>query len=119
MKKALFWSALLVLGLVLGAGVAVAGDLAASAPQAQPPATKMLVEAPLCQAQASVPAPAVADTPQAPATNLFLPQPAPAAICPLIGCVDDEYCRRDRDCTRFPNGRCNLFCPTRGCCAYS
>jgi hypothetical protein len=115
MKKALLWSALLVLGLVLGAGVAVAGDLAPSAPQAQP----AVVEAPLCQAQSSVPVPAMADAPQAPATDLFLPEPQPAAICPKIGCVNDEYCRRDRDCTTAPGGHCNLFCPTQGCCAYS
>lgn len=39
-------------------------------------------------------------------------------ICPLIGCANDEYCRRDRDCNTAPNGVCNLFCPTRGCCSY-
>jgi hypothetical protein len=47
------------------------------------------------------------------------PAPAEAAICPLIGCVDDDYCRRDRDCDARPGGVCNLFCPTRGCCGYS
>lgn len=52
------------------------------------------------------------------ATGAFTPMPAEAAICPLIGCVDDQYCRRDRDCTARPGGVCNLFCPTRGCCSY-
>lgn len=48
----------------------------------------------------------------------FMPQPAEAAICPEIGCVNEEYCRRDRDCTTRPGGVCNLFCPTKGCCSY-
>ncbi|HEX6901342.1 MAG TPA: hypothetical protein VF789_16575 [Thermoanaerobaculia bacterium] len=52
------------------------------------------------------------------AFGAFTPTPAEAAICPLIGCVDDNYCRRDRDCTARPGGVCNLFCPTRGCCSY-
>jgi hypothetical protein len=46
------------------------------------------------------------------------PEAQPAAICPLIGCVNDEYCRRNQDCTSAPNGVCNLFCPTKGCCSY-
>ena len=33
-------------------------------------------------------------------------------------CVNDEYCRRDRDCTTAAGGVCNLFCPTKGCCSY-
>ncbi|HYO14746.1 MAG TPA: hypothetical protein VE685_16255 [Thermoanaerobaculia bacterium] len=52
-------------------------------------------------------------------TGLIAPQPAvEAAICPEIGCVNDQYCRRDRDCTAAPGGVCNLFCATRGCCSY-
>jgi hypothetical protein len=52
-------------------------------------------------------------------TGLIVPQPAAeAAICPEIGCVNDQYCRRDRDCTAAPGGVCNLFCATRGCCSY-
>ena len=39
-------------------------------------------------------------------------------IC-LVGCVDDDHCRRDSDCTARPGGRCNLICPRNGCCAYS
>ncbi|HEX7184811.1 MAG TPA: hypothetical protein VF756_23495 [Thermoanaerobaculia bacterium] len=47
--------------------------------------------------------------------------PAPALSAPicLVGCVDDDYCRRDSDCTARPGGRCNLICPRNGCCAYS
>ena len=52
------------------------------------------------------------------AADLSTPAPQAAAICPLIGCVNDEYCRRDRDCTTAPGGVCNLFCPTKGCCSY-
>lgn len=52
------------------------------------------------------------------AADWFAPAPEPAAICPLIGCANDEYCRRDRDCATAPGGVCNLFCPTRGCCSY-
>jgi hypothetical protein len=100
MKKTLRCSVLLVLTLVLGAGMAAAGDLPAAAP--------------VCEAEilapAAAPAPAV--------TDLFAPAPEPVAICPLIGCVNDQYCRRDRDCTTAPGGVCNLFCPTQGCCSY-
>ena len=99
MNKALLCSVLLLFGLVLGAGIAAAGDLP--------------VAAPVCEARVATPAPlapAVAD--------LFAPAPQSAAICPLIGCVNDEYCRRDRDCTTAPGGVCNLFCPTKGCCSY-
>jgi hypothetical protein len=53
------------------------------------------------------------------AFGAFTPKAAEAAICPLIGCVDDQYCRRNSDCTAGTNGVCNLFCPTRGCCRYS
>lgn len=93
MKKALRDSVLMILGLVLCTGVAVAGDLA----------------------------PAM--TPAAPATSvelsdLFAPAPQAVAICPRIGCVNEEYCRRDRDCTTAPGGVCDLFCPTQGCCTY-
>lgn len=52
------------------------------------------------------------------AIELIAPKPQPAAICPLIGCADGDFCRRDRDCTAAPGGVCNLFCPTRGCCSY-
>lgn len=38
-------------------------------------------------------------------------------IC-MIGCVDDDNCRRDSDCTARAGGRCNLICPNNGCCAY-
>jgi hypothetical protein len=100
MKKALRYSVPLVLGLLLGAGMAVAADLAPQSPQ------PTVAAAPACETQA----PAIAD--------LFTPEPQPEAICPLIGCVNDEYCRRDRDCTAAPGGVCNLFCPTRGCCSY-
>ena len=100
MKKTLLCSILLTFGLVLGAGMAAAGDLP--------------VAAPVCEAEivvpAAAPAPAVA--------SLFAPEPQTEAICPLIGCVNDQYCRRDRDCTTAPGGVCNLFCPTQGCCSY-
>jgi hypothetical protein len=99
-KKALRYSAPLVLGLLLGAGMAAAGDLG---PQTAQPAVEA---APVCEAQA----PAV--------DGLFTPEPQAVAICPEIGCVNDQYCRRDRDCTTAPGGVCNLFCPTRGCCSY-
>ena len=89
---------LLVFGLVLATN-AFAGDLAQAA-----------LPAPVCDAQSSAPAPAAAD--------LFTPEPQPLAICPEIGCVNDQYCRRDRDCTAAPGGVCHLFCPTQGCCAY-
>ena len=52
------------------------------------------------------------------ATGAFTPRTVEAAICPEIGCVNDEYCRRDRDCATRPGGVCNLFCATRGCCSY-
>jgi hypothetical protein len=107
-KNVLRCSVPLILALVLGTGMAVAGDLAPAVPQ---PAVTALV----CAA----PAPAVAEAIQAPAVaDLFTPAPQTAAICPLIGCANDEYCRRDRDCTAAPGGVCNLFCPTKGCCAY-
>jgi hypothetical protein len=102
MKKTLLGSFLLILGLVLGAGMAAAGDLP--------------VAAPVCAAEISAPVPA--PTPAPAVNDLLAPAPQPAAICPLIGCVNDEYCRRDRDCTTAPGGVCNLFCPTQGCCSY-
>lgn len=98
MKKALRYSVPLVLGLLLGAGMAVAGDLAPQVPQ---PA---VAAAPACEAQPPAEA------------GLFTPEPEAVAICPEIGCF--EYCRRDRDCTTSPGGVCNLFCPTQGCCSY-
>ena len=102
-------SALLLLGLMLSTGFAVAGQLA---PQPT-------LAAPACEAQSPVQEPALADAAQAPVElNLFTPEPQPAAICPLIGCVNNEYCRRDRDCNAAPGGVCNLFCPTLGCCVY-
>ncbi len=100
MKKTLVSSVLLILGLVLSVGMVAARDLPATAP----------VCVAELSASASGPAPAV--------THLLAPAPQPAAICPLIGCGNDEYCRRDRDCTTAPGGVCNLFCPTRGCCSY-
>src|SRR5262245_37984943 len=103
MKKTLQGSILVLLTLILGAGMA-----AAAVPSLPSPV------APACAA----PVAAIA-VPQAPTTvDLFAPEPQPAAICPLIGCVNDQYCRRDRDCTAAPGGVCNLFCPTRGCCSY-
>ena len=99
MKKALRDSVLVILALVLCTGAAVAGDLA----------------------PALVIAPAPAMTPTAPAPlelDLFAPAPQAVAICPKIGCVNDQYCRRDSNCTAAPGGVCNLFCPTQGCCSY-
>jgi hypothetical protein len=114
-RKTLPRTALLLLGLVLGTGLAVAGELAPAAPQAPQPA----LAAPVCEVQPPVQTPALADAAQAPvAIDLFTPEPQTAAICPLIGCANDQYCRRDRDCTTAPGGVCNLFCPTKGCCAY-
>jgi hypothetical protein len=101
MKKTLLGSILLVLALVLGAGLAAA-QTPAPACQAAAPSLEAI------QAPAAVPVPA----------GLFAPQAEEKAICPLIGCVNDEYCRRDRDCSRLPGGVCNLFCPTQGCCSY-
>lgn len=103
MKKALLYSVPLVLAWMLGAGTATAANPTAPVPQ---PA---LVTPPVCAAQ---------EQPTEPAVELLVPQPQPAALCPLIGCVDDDFCRRDRDCTARPGGVCNLFCPTRGCCSY-
>jgi len=111
-KNVLRCSVPLILALVLGTGMAVAGDLAPVVPQ---PA----VAAPVCAASSPAPAPALAEAVQAPAVaDLFTPAPQTAAICPLIGCVNDQYCRRDRDCTAAPGGVCKLFCATQGCCAY-
>jgi len=106
--KARRTSVLLALGLLLATGMAFAGDPAPAVSQA-----------PVCDAQALAPALAVADAAQAaPAPlDLFTPEAQPM-VCPLIGCVNDQYCRRDRDCTTAPGGVCNLFCPTKGCCAY-
>lgn len=98
MKKALLGLFLLVLALIFSAGL-----VSAETP------------APVCTAVS----PLVATAPQAPVTtDLFTPQAETKAICPLIGCVNDQYCRRDRDCTTAPGGVCNLFCPTQGCCSY-
>ena len=106
MKQTLRPVILMLLALVLGTVTASALDLA-----------------PVCKAPEATdaqpaPVPAVAQSAQPPAVGLFMPDPKPAAICPLIGCANDEYCRRDRDCTTAPGGTCNLFCPTKGCCAY-
>jgi hypothetical protein len=103
MKKALLHSIPLILAWMLCAGLALAADSNAAVPA---PAVK---PAPVCAAQETAPEPVV---------QLFVPQPQPAAICPLIGCANDEFCRRDRDCVAAPGGVCNLFCPTRGCCSY-
>jgi|SRR5215207_202759 len=111
-KNVLRCSVPLILALVLGTGMAVAGDLA-------PVVAQSAVAAPVCAVSSPAPAPAVAEAAQAPeVADLFTPAPQPAAICPLIGCVNDQYCRRDRDCTTAPGGVCRLFCATRGCCAY-
>jgi hypothetical protein len=103
MKKALLCCVPLVLAWFLCTGMAAAGDLTAAVP------TPAVATPPVCEVQIQAAQPAV---------ELFAPQPQPAAICPLLGCVNDDYCRRDRDCTAAPGGVCNLFCPTQGCCAY-
>jgi hypothetical protein len=116
-KKVLLGLAPLLLGLLLSAGAAVAGDPVASVPLAPQSA----VAAPACLTQ-QAPALAVAGEAQAPAAlDLFLPEALQAAPspCPLIGCLDDNgYCRRDSDCNAAPGGVCNLFCPRQGCCGY-
>jgi len=103
MKKALLHSIPLILAWMLCAGLAAAGDLNGAPP------TPTVTAPPVCAAQEPAAEPAV---------ELFAPQPQPAAICPLLGCANDEFCRRDRDCVAAPGGVCNLFCPTRGCCSY-
>ena len=100
MKKALRNSVLMILGLVLCTGLAAAGDLAPATPQVSAPAMT----------------PAVQASPEL--FDLFVPAPQAVAICPKIGCVNDQYCRRDSNCTAAPGGVCNLFCPTQGCCTY-
>jgi hypothetical protein len=97
MKKALRCSVPLLLALVLGTGMAIAADLAPA-----------VAAAPVCATASPAPV----------ALPLFTPEAQTAAICPLIGCANDEYCRRDRDCTTAAGGVCNLFCPTKGCCSY-
>jgi len=99
MKKALRNSILMILALVLCTGAAVAGDLAPATPQDPAPAMTSAVQPPL-------------------ELDLFTPAPQAVAICPKIGCVNDQYCRRDSNCTAAPGGVCNLFCPTQGCCSY-
>jgi hypothetical protein len=108
MKNTLRPVVLMVLALVLGAIAASALDLT---PVCKAPAPAAATAQP-------APVPAVAQSAQPPAVGLFTPDPRPAAICPLIGCVNDEYCSRDRDCTTAPGGTCNLFCPHQGCCVY-
>lgn len=115
-RIALWTLALALCAGTLGAAVAGSAPVGAGSP--------VNVEA-QCPALAAVPAVAMVapDTAVAPALgelapDLFTPAPSLAAICPLIGCADDVYCRRDRDCTAAPGGTCRLFCPTRGCCAY-
>lgn len=100
MKKALRDSVLVILGVLLCTGLAVAGDLEPATPQAPAPAMT-----PAAQASPEL-------------FDLFAPAPQTVAICPKIGCVNEQYCRRDRDCTAAPGGFCDLFCPTQGCCAY-
>jgi hypothetical protein len=107
MKKALRCSVPLLLALVLGTGMAIAGDLAPA-----------VAAAPVCATSSPAPVPAVATAEAPAALALFTPEAQTAAICPLIGCANDEYCRRDRDCTTAAGGVCNLFCPTKGCCSY-
>lgn len=112
MKKALLGSLL----ALLCTGIAVAGEPAPTLLQtAQTPQPAIAGES----CQASSPLSLVAEpAPAPPAIDLFTPAPQPAAICPLIGCVDDDYCSRDRDCTARPGGTCSLFCPKLGCCHY-
>jgi hypothetical protein len=114
MKQTLRIFVPMILGCVLGAGMAIAAD----AKLASPPAPRPAVVAPAVgETPVAVPGLTAVATP-AVEIGLFTPVPQPAAICPLIGCVNDDYCRRDRDCTAAPGGVCNLFCPTLGCCSY-
>ena len=107
MKKTLRYFVPLILGWLLGIGTAIAEDSKLASPSAPQPA----VAAAACETLSPAATPAME-------IDLFAAEPQPAAICPLIGCVDGQSCRRDRDCTAAPGGVCNLFCPTRGCCAY-
>ncbi|HEV8581097.1 MAG TPA: hypothetical protein VGX68_18680 [Thermoanaerobaculia bacterium] len=114
MKKSLRYLVPLILGWVLCTGAAFAGG----AELAFPSATQSAIEsAAVMEALSSTQAKAAEATPMLD-LELFTPAPQPAAICPRIGCVNEEYCRRDRDCTARPGGVCNLFCPTLGCCSY-
>jgi hypothetical protein len=113
MKKTLRPVVLIVLALVLGA---VAASALSLAPVCKAPAVPLTPATAVATAQPA-PVPAVAATAQ-PAVDLFMPAPKAAAICPQIGCVNNEYCSRDRDCTTAPGGTCNLFCPKQGCCVY-
>jgi hypothetical protein len=106
MKKALRCSVPLLLGLVLGTGMAVAEDLGVAPSQAPQSAVK----APVCESQPPAQAPTL--------DELFTPPAEPAAPCPRIGCGGDQFCKQDRDCTAAPGGVCNLFCPSMGCCSY-
>lgn len=111
MKKALLWS---VFAWMLCASMGIAAEPVAPLPQTPQPA----IAGESCHGEAVLPLVAdEASTAPAP-LDLFTPEAQPAAICPLIGCVNEEYCRRDRDCTTAPGGVCNLFCPTQGCCRY-
>jgi hypothetical protein len=49
--------------------------------------------------------------------SFLMPEPTRAAPRPIceIGCVNEQYCTRDRDC---PGGHCNFICPYNGCCVY-
>jgi len=110
MKKTLRYFVPLIFGWVLATGMAVAADPQPTLlPAPQPAVAAAAVSELLLMTPAAKPAAEI---------DLFTPKPQPAAICPEIGCVNDQYCRRDRDCTAAPGGVCNLFCPTRGCCAY-
>ena len=116
-RKLSLLSLALLLAWILGAAAASAGDLAPSLPQAQP-----ATPAPACQAESvalpAVALPAVAEAEPALTLPFLAPEPQAVAICPRIGCVNDEYCKRDRDCTSAPGGVCHLFCPSLGCCFY-
>lgn len=110
MKKTLRYFVPLIFGWMLGTGMALAVDpQLALQPAPQPAIVAAAAPGPLLMTPAAKPAAE---------SDLFTPKPQPAAICPLLGCVNDQYCRRDRDCTAAPGGVCNLFCPTQGCCAY-
>lgn len=99
MKRLAVWSLLLVAALAPAALPAAAAETAAAEVAAD-----LFCAAP--PASAAV----------APEAELAI-ELAPPIICE-IGCVNDQYCRRDRDCTAAPGGRCNLVCPNNGCCVY-
>lgn len=105
MKKALLGFTPFILALAL-AGAAVAAEVAPAVPETQ-----------ACR-QTAAPLP-LAGAAEAPAAlELFTPEPLLAGPCPRIGCGGSTMCKQDQDCTAFPGGVCNKFCPSMGCCGY-